>query len=49
MEFVDKLATSAAETAFMGGAEHMSTVLCETINSAHAKVCIYFAYVIYFT
>ncbi|KAJ9597600.1 hypothetical protein L9F63_011545 [Diploptera punctata] len=38
MEYVDKLATSAAETAFMGGAEHMSTVLCETINSAHAKL-----------
>lgn len=38
MEYVDKLATSAAETAYMGGAENMSTVLCETINSVHAKL-----------
>jgi hypothetical protein len=38
MEYVDKLATSAAETAFLGGAEHMSTVMCESLNSAHAKV-----------
>lgn len=38
MEYVDKLATSAAETAYLGGAEHMSTVMCETMNSAHAKV-----------
>jgi hypothetical protein len=38
MEYVDKLATSAAETAYLGGAEHMSTVMCETLNSAHAKV-----------
>jgi hypothetical protein len=38
MEFVDKLATTAAETAYLGGAEHMSTIMCETINSAHEKV-----------
>lgn len=38
MEYVDKLATSAAETAFLGGAEHMSTVMCESLNSAHAKL-----------
>ncbi|XP_069693907.1 uncharacterized protein [Periplaneta americana] len=40
MEYVDKLATSAAETAYLGGAEHMSTVMCETINSAHAKLAV---------
>ncbi|PNF41925.1 hypothetical protein B7P43_G14828 [Cryptotermes secundus] len=38
MEYVDKLATAAAETAFLGGAEHMSTVMCESLNSAHAKL-----------
>jgi len=41
MEYVDKLATSAAETAYIGGAEHMSTIMCETLNSAHAKVKIF--------
>jgi len=41
MEYVDKLATSAAETAYIGGAEHMSTIMCETLNSAHAKVNIF--------
>jgi hypothetical protein len=41
MEYVDKLATSAAETAYMGGAEHLSTSMCETLNSAHAKVEIF--------
>ncbi|XP_021916115.1 uncharacterized protein LOC110828094 isoform X2 [Zootermopsis nevadensis] len=40
MEYVDKLATSAAETAYLGGAEHMSTVMCETMNSAHAKLAL---------
>jgi len=40
MEYVDKLATSAAETAYIGGAEHMSTVMCETLNSAHAKLAV---------
>jgi hypothetical protein len=41
MEYVDKLATSAAETAYIGGAEHMSTIMCETLNSAHAKVTVF--------
>jgi len=41
MEYVDKLATSAAETAYIGGAEHMSTIMCETLNSAHVKVKIF--------
>lgn len=41
MEYVDKLATSAAETAYIGGAEHLSTIMCETLNSAHAKVNIF--------
>lgn len=41
MEYVDKLATSAAETAYIGGAEHMSTIMCETLNSARAKVKIF--------
>jgi len=41
MEYVDKLAASAAETAYIGGAEHMSTIMCETLNSAHAKVNIF--------
>ena len=41
MEYVDKLATSAAETAYIGGAEHMSTIMCETLNSANAKVKIF--------
>lgn len=38
MEYVDKLATSAAETAYIGGAEHMSTIMCETLNSVHTKL-----------
>lgn len=41
MEYVDKLATSAAETAYIGGAEHVSTIMCETLNTAHAKVRIF--------
>jgi hypothetical protein len=41
MEYVDKLATSAAETAYIGGAEHMSTIMCETLNSVHTKVNIF--------
>jgi hypothetical protein len=43
MEYVDKLATAAAETAYLGGAEHMSTVMCEAVNSAHEKVKHFYA------
>lgn len=42
MEYVDKLATSAAETAFLGGSEHISSIMCESLNSAHAKVKLFY-------
>jgi len=38
MDYVEKLATSTAETAFLAGAENSSTIICERLNSALQKV-----------
>lgn len=38
MDYVEKLVTSAAETAFLAGAEPASTLMCERLNSALTKV-----------
>lgn len=38
MEYVEKMVTSTAETAYLAGAEHSSTMMCERLNSALNKV-----------
>lgn len=43
MDYVEKMITSTAETAFLAGAEQSSTLMCERLNSALDKVC-YFVF-----
>lgn len=38
MNYVEKMITSTAETAFLAGAEQSSTLMCERLNSALDKV-----------
>ncbi|XP_034247011.1 uncharacterized protein LOC117648499 isoform X2 [Thrips palmi] len=38
MDYVEKMMTSTAETAFLAGAEQSSTLMCERLNSALYKV-----------
>ncbi|XP_026293811.1 uncharacterized protein LOC113217931 [Frankliniella occidentalis] len=38
MGYVEKMVTSTAETAYLAGAEHSSTLMCERLNSALNKV-----------
>lgn len=38
MDYVEKMVTSTAETAFLAGAEESSTLMCERLNSALDKV-----------
>jgi len=46
MNYVEKMITSTAETAFLAGAEQSSTLMCERLNSALEKVFSVFSVVL---